>query len=443
MTRRYWLSEKEAMVRLEQFFKDLSSQAEKKRYTGTLAATAPGVRYTDLTAAERYEVLPSYERFEQRMNMTRQATWEPGAMALNKQRNENKKKLVMGDKPGYSLLDWGFLNAAEASQKVSGFGLHNPNKGPTSWTPIGPRPPEGMKWDGDPMLNARAIKKIGRIFGAGDVGITLLDRRWVYSTWLDDKSKQSYPIRFSDEPGYEGITEPSQLEDNTLVIPSTMRYAIVFIVPMSREGIRNSPALTSFASAQTSYSAISRLIVSVAEFIRGLGYNAIPSSNCTAVSIPLAIDAGLGELGRNAKLIHPVFGPVCRICKVITDLPLELDIPIETGATAFCESCGKCADSCPGRAIPRGPRSHEPAGDYSSAGVKQWQIDHRKCYEMWSRYGTNCGICLTSCPFNKGPHWTHQAVKAAIARFPGLDESILALDDLFGYGENKPGSFWE
>jgi epoxyqueuosine reductase len=424
-------------------FERLAARSEKSLYSGTLAATVPGVRFTDQTAAERYEVQPEYQRFEQRMNMTRQGRWQPDAVALNKNREENRKKLVLSGKAGYSLLDWGFTNAAEASQKVSSFGLHVPNRGPTGWQPIGPRPPEGMgRWQGSPDLNSRALKKVGRIFGAGDVGITLLDRRWVYSTWFDEKTKQSYPIRFSDEPGFEGIMEPTQQEDNTLVIPASMKYVAVFVLPMNRQGVRASPTLTSYASTQVTYSAISRLIVSMAEFIRGLGYNAIPSSNCTAASIPLAIDAGLGELGRNAKLIHPVWGPICRICKVITDLPLEPDRSIETGATAFCETCGKCADVCPSRAIPRGPRSFEPAGDFSNRGVRQWQADHRKCFEFWSKCGTNCGLCLSACPFNKGEHWTHGLVKAAIARFPELDQSIVALDDAFGYGQTDPGNFW-
>jgi epoxyqueuosine reductase len=419
------------------------SQSERKLYSGTLAATVPGTKYIDRSAAERYEVQPDYQRFEQRMNMTRQGNWQPEAVALNKKRAENRKKLVLAEKAGYSLMDWGFTNAAEASQKVSNFSLHAPNKGPTSWQAIGPRPPEGMgKWNGDPASNSRALKKIGHIFGAGDVGITLLDRRWVYSNWYDEKTKQSYPIRFSDEPGYEEIAKPTQMEDSSLVIPAAMKYAVVMVLPMNRQGVRTSPTLTSYASTQVTYSAISRLIVSVAEFIRGLGYEAVPSSNCTALSIPLAIDAGLGELGRNAKLIHPVWGPICRICKVITDLPLERDVPIETGATAFCETCGKCADVCPSRAIPKGPRSFEMAGGYSSSGVLQWPVNHWKCFEFWSKCGTNCGLCLSACPFNKGDHWSHSVAKAAIARFPALNPAFLALDDAFGYGHTDPDSFW-
>ena len=42
---------------------------------------------------------------------------------------------------------------------------------------------------------------------------------------------------------------------------------------------------------------------SLAHYIRSLGYKAIPSGNDTALSIPNAVEAGLGELGRHGLLI--------------------------------------------------------------------------------------------------------------------------------------------
>jgi len=60
---------------------------------------------------------------------------------------------------------------------------------------------------------------------------------------------------------------------------------------------------------------------SLAEFIRLLGHDAIPAGNDMALSIPLAVDAGLGELGRNGLLITKEFGPRLRLCKVFTNLP--------------------------------------------------------------------------------------------------------------------------
>ena len=68
-------------------------------------------------------------------------------------------------------------------------------------------------------------------------------------------------------------------------MPDTHSTAIVMAIAMDFEPIQTSQ----------SFSAIACL----AEFIRKLGYGAIPMGNDTALSLPLAIDAGLGEMGRN------------------------------------------------------------------------------------------------------------------------------------------------
>ena len=29
-----------------------------------------------------------------------------------------------------------------------------------------------------------------------------------------------------------------------------------------------------------------------------------------------------------------------------------------------------------------------------------WQIKGEKCYEVWKRIGTDCGVCMKVCPFS-------------------------------------------
>ena len=53
----------------------------------------------------------------------------------------------------------------------------------------------------------------------------------------------------------------------------------------------------------------------------------------------MAVDAGLGELGRNGQLITRDFGSSVRISKVFTDLPLIPDRPVDLGVQRFCEQC--------------------------------------------------------------------------------------------------------
>ena len=68
---------------------------------------------------------------------------------------------------------------------------------------------------------------------------------------------------------------------------------------MDWEGINTSPREEASAATVLAYSRMAQLSASLAKYIRSLGYPALPCGNDTAQSIPLAIDAGLGELGRN------------------------------------------------------------------------------------------------------------------------------------------------
>ena len=49
----------------------------------------------------------------------------------------------------------------------------------------------------------------------------------------------------------------------------------------------------------------------LAQFIVNLGFEAVASLNDTALNVPLAIKAGLGEYGRLGLLISRSFGTQC------------------------------------------------------------------------------------------------------------------------------------
>ncbi len=402
-------------------------------------------------AAIRYAVREDYRRFDQKRNLIYQGEWNPTFAGLSRSdlKRAREEKLRRGI-PGFTRLDWAYQMAATANCDAARFVINVPNSGGTSWrgiakAAIGSEAVEGLPaYSGSPETNARVLKRMASLFGADDAGVCRLDRRWVYSRYYDPETRESYPIRFSDEEGYSHCTEPGTLADRTQVIPAGMQYVLVFIHEMDYDGIATAPTLTQMATTLRTYSQIALTAISIAEFIRGLGYHAIPSANCTALNIPLAIDAGLGELGRNAKLIHPRFGPRCRISKVITDLPLAVDTPLSFGVTAFCDVCGKCARTCPGGAIPAGGRSFDPAGEFGNPGVLVWQVDHDRCKKVQAKIGTNCGICLASCPYNKPSGPGHWLVKSLIAQTPRLNRILLRGDDLMGYGRGKAaGSFWK
>jgi reductive dehalogenase len=186
------------------------------------------------------------------------------------------------------------------------------------------------------------------------------------------------------------------------------------------------------------------MVAGVAEFVRGLGYNATPSINDLGLNIPMAIDAGLGEQGRHGRLITPRFGPSVRLCKVITDLPLMRDRPIRFGVTAFCEVCQKCAEACPVRAISAGERSWGGESISSNPGVYAWHSDGEACRRYFVMgHADPCTTCIRVCPFTKEPGLVHDVVRFFVSRVPALDPVWVRLDDALGYGAQKdPRAFW-
>jgi reductive dehalogenase len=238
--------------------------------------------------------------------------------------------------------------------------------------------------------------------------------------------------------------KPTYLEDGTLQIPNTMKSIISLAFEMDYENIKASPTTLGDATAMDGYSKMAITAGALARFLMGLGYNAIPCGNNTGLSIPMAIDAGLGELGRNGLLITPKYGPRVRLAKVITDLPMAYDKPIRFGVREFCEVCGKCAKDCPVQAIWHGPQIDKVINFSNNPGVMKWPVDAEKCYFSWAAHGSGCGVCIKVCPFNKPQKIIHEAARLMVgARTGWLDQLLIKLDDTLGYGSHKPSfGFW-
>jgi hypothetical protein len=226
---------------------------------------------------------------------------------------------------------------------------------------------------GNKIRMSHEVKESAKLFGASFVGITRIDPKWVYSKNRNGK---------------------------TISIPEDFRVAIVMALVMDPVAICTSPAFTACTETALGYSRMALCIGCMAEFIRSLGYKAIPMGNDTALSIPLAIDAGLGELGRNGLLITPQYGPCVRLCKVFTDMPLKADIMIKFGVTEYCKSCKKCAEACVANAIQtsREP-SYETVCPSNNQGVLRWAVNHDECYKFWIENGGECSNCIAACPY--------------------------------------------
>jgi epoxyqueuosine reductase QueG len=143
---------------------------------------------------------------------------------------------------------------------------------------------------------------------------------------------------------------------------------------------------------------------------------------------PLALAAGLGEMGRNNILIADRHGSRIRIGAVTTDAPVEYDRAVSLGADSFCSICRKCADSCPPRALSFDDKQ-------TIRGAAKWPTHAEHCYAYWRKAGSDCGICMAVCPYSHRSTRIHNALRRLVRRTRIFNRILLRLDDLV-YGRD-------
>lgn len=387
-----------------------------------MASKAKGEKPGSLSTYQRY-MLGEVPRFNNKNTAFNRAMWDPEMKPVGARYYGLQHP---GDKEGYKLEDYAAYNASWYAERRFGRGNQSGNFGLYSWECLEDKVNKiapGFKLAENPEEMARKVKKVALTFGASLVGICKLDRRWLYSHQYDRNSDQCKPVE----------------------LPEECSYAVVIALEMDYQLINISPQVLANAGSGLGYSQMAFIAGLVAQFIRLLGYKAIPSGNDTGLSIPMAVDAGLGELGRNGLLITPYYGPRVRLCKVITDMPLAVDEPIDLGVQDFCEKCEKCTQHCPVQCMTYGERTDKAYNACNNSGLLKWPVDGEKCLKFWAGNGSaSCSVCIRTCPFNKVDSWLHRLTGKVIRQTPQFNRFFVWLDDLLRYGKQVPArSFWE
>jgi len=341
-----------------------------------------------------YQIYPSrYHRFDRKNTVMNRVTWDSAWKGYQKNSSELLHQLIRSGKKGYSRIDFALRYASGIvySSYKGGMSRNRIKKYRRSRTTRRIDLPTTKYIFEKVQESKNLIERVARFFGASLVGTCKLNRYWIYQ-----KAK----------------------------IPREFKNAIVMAVAMDSQGIATSPAVAAGSVTGLGYSKMAFILAGVGEFIRNLGYQAIQCGNDTVLSIPLAIDAGLGEQGRNGLLITPEYGPRVRLCTILTDLPTVLDKPIEFGVQAFCKKCTRCSAHCEANAISSEKNPGETGFSISNnPGVTKWYIDAEKCYLYWCKNGTDCSTCIKVCPYNLKHNGQRQSTTKEF--WSSLDERTL------------------
>ena len=261
---------------------------------------------------------------------------------------------------------------------------------------------------------ARKIKEIARFFGADVAGIAYLDQAYVYSHRA--KADPGTGAKFGDP------------------IDLPHKYAICLGFESDYEKFLTNNSRISDAEYGLGNLHTIQPTFLLAAYIREMGYPARAHyyGRGEVNPIPLAVNAGLGELGRHGMLIHEDYGSRLHLAVVTTDLPMDVDQPVDIGVEEVCKYCKKCARTCPSHSITFG-------GKEVHNGVERYRINVDSCYKyrlasrgQWS----NCVMCVTSCCYNKPKAWWHTLAVKSIKWMPVplrvlVIKPLLWIDDMF------------
>lgn len=217
-------------------------------------------------------------------------------------------------------------------------------------------------------------------------------------------------------------------------------HAIAITVEMDHRMMQSAPKGSSVMESSEQYLRSGILALKLAAWIRELGYEATAhiDGNYEVICPLVAVDAGLGTIGRMGLLMTSDLGPRVRISAVTTNMPLAVNEPKSDRSTLhFCHHCKKCARVCPAAAIPEGPRS-------KLDGAERWRINSEKCYHFWTTSGTDCGRCISVCPYSHPDNSFHRFIRWGIKNNLLFRRMAIKLDDIF-YGPKpavKPMPDW-
>ena len=144
----------------------------------------------------------------------------------------------------------------------------------------------------------------------------------------------------------------------------------------------------------------------------------------------IAVQAGLGFIGKNGSVISQKFGSFFNIGYMLTDIGLR---PNEDIIPSACGNCRRCIDACPGRALEGGLDAYKCIS-YLTQKKDTPTPEESSVIGNWI-YG--CDICQNICPYNTD-------VKRCTVEdaYPLLADCVDITDTEFEHRYGERSFFW-
>lgn len=239
---------------------------------------------------------------------------------------------------------WGARTAAEMKALAT-----------TDVRPVQPQSPP------DPVTLTRGLKQRAGDIGLNAIGVAAYDPKYTFAEYL------------------------SRCED-------AGNRVIVCLVEINYEAIQSIPSAHAERSVQASSLAAIDLAAELTYYLHRHGFRAAALRPDRFLLIPYAVEAGLGQLGRNGQLLTPFAGSRLRMTAIQTNAPLICDSPVDYGIPGLCDTCMVCVNRCPPSAIPNRRAMYR--------GVEKAKINIARCYPVIIN-AHGCAVCTKVCPVQR------------------------------------------
>lgn len=157
---------------------------------------------------------------------------------------------------------------------------------------------------------------------------------------------------------------------------------------------KNTTGFSSYTHGRDYHVVVAHYLKSICDYIQSLGGKAIYFVDSN--SLPeryIALQSGIGFIGKNNTLITERYGSYVFLGEIITNLPIEKDKPLGDK----CGNCNICQNACPTGAI----KNENNPNICLSYITQKKEIDDEWFGKLNGRI-FGCDTCQKVCPYNRG-----------------------------------------